>query len=221
MTEETKSRVDDIKQISADELKAGGFVFQLPEDATEDDNKNFNEALNAAKEGGLNFTINQGVKVIDTTIIPPEPEPVVEPTPEPVVKEEPAPEPKVEEPPKVEAPPQPAPPIGPQYQQQTYYAPAPQFQSGQQQYNYDPFTGMPLKQNAVVPQPVQQQPYIQAQPSYNPQPLQPIGQTEAPPAQTQTGQIPPQQFVYPYAGFNPPQAPPTQNQPNQPNQNTQ
>ncbi len=58
-------RIEQAQQITAEQLKTGGFVFQLPDNATDDDRKGFSQMLQEARDKNLNVVINHNVKIID------------------------------------------------------------------------------------------------------------------------------------------------------------
>lgn len=66
-------RIQNAIQITNEQLKAGGFAFQLPETATPEQQNEFSKLIEDTKQKGLNLVLSPTVKVIDLTVKPAEP----------------------------------------------------------------------------------------------------------------------------------------------------
>lgn len=216
---ESRVKTSTSHEISNEDLQAGGFVFRLPDGTDDEERQAFEKTISDARESGKNLTLSHEVTVIDTKAKPkgdPNKVEVGETKPEP---EEPEETPEDEGTGEADDTTQntgAAQPASQGQQQQAQPQPQPQQQhfvqpqnnvqyTNNQAWQYDPFTGAPMRQ----------QPQGQAQPQ--PQPQQP-------PAQQPQGQYNPQlqggQPVYnPQPAYQQPQQ--QQNQQQQQNNNNQ
>lgn len=202
---ESRVKSNMTQEISADDLQAGGFVFQLPEGTEDEERQAFEKTIEDAKTNGANLTLSHEVKVIDTTAKPKGQPNTIQVGVQDETEEEPETEDAQAEPEQTgqeegtQTPQQQQPaPKQVQQPQQQFVPPKNDVQyTNNQAWQYDPFTGNPIGQPAPqqpVPQQAQPQqqytpnPQVQGyQQGYNPQPVYQQPQQQ-PPQQPQNNQ---------------------------------